>query len=73
MARIRKRLGGKREKEIATLMIRGFAAGDHLPWISRLLEWYYDPMYDYQIDLKHTKIVFTGNTDEVLEYLRSLG
>jgi tRNA 2-selenouridine synthase len=30
---------------------------------------YYDPMYDYQIKKKISRVVFKGNSDEVLAYL----
>jgi len=30
---------------------------------------YYDPMYDYQISKKKQRIVFQGNSQDVLAYL----
>ena len=38
-------------------------------FIQRLLEDYYDPMYDYQIEKTKIPIIFRGNSDEVLDFL----
>jgi tRNA 2-selenouridine synthase len=46
--------------------------GDHTdfyPVVEELLVNYYDPMYDYQIKKKISRVVFKGNSDEVLAYL----
>lgn len=72
LERIKKRLGLERFKEIHRLMLRAFESGqreDHLEWIASLLSNYYDPMYDYQLKQKATRIVFQGTPDEVSEYL----
>jgi tRNA 2-selenouridine synthase len=37
--------------------------------IEELLVDYYDPMYNYQIQKKMSRVVFKGNTEEVLSYL----
>ena len=34
-----------------------------------LLDWYYDPMYDYQLSRKEGRIVLRGGRREVAEYL----
>ncbi len=68
--RIRKRLGGERHRQIGAAMATGFQTGDHGAWIGLLLEWYYDPMYDYQLAAKRERIVFRGEADAVAEYLR---
>lgn len=80
IGRIAKRLGGQIYNEVVQQLeharmvqqSRG-EMEQHKEWIRSLLRHYYDPMYDYQIDLKHEKIVFCGNTEAVLDYLRSLG
>jgi acyl-coenzyme A synthetase/AMP-(fatty) acid ligase len=40
--------------------------------VEELLVNYYDPMYDYQIKKKISRVVFKGNSDEVLAYLSQL-
>ena len=73
--RIRKRLGGLRHREIRDLLHAAHESGDpeqHKAWIERLLREYYDPMYDYQILKRTARIVFRGNADDVLGYLRSI-
>ena len=70
---IRRRLGGDRHREVRSRMLQAFEGGDadaHRAWIGMLLDWYYDPMYDYQIGKKQHRVVFRGNADAVREYLR---
>jgi tRNA 2-selenouridine synthase len=43
----------------------------HLNWLSPLLEWYYDPMYEYQLECKADRIVYRGDWQECEEYLRA--
>ena len=69
--RIRKRLGGDRHRMIGAALDEGFRNGDHEAWIRLLLDWYYDPMYDYQLTSKQGRIVFRGGTEAVLQYLRT--
>ena len=69
---IRRRLGGDRHAQVRAQMRRAFENGDadaHRAWIGMLLDWYYDPLYDYQLSNKRDRIVFRGNRDAVLEYL----
>lgn len=76
LERIQKRLGGVRTLELKRFMkdasARSALSDDlsvHLPWINRLLEWYYDPRYDYGFLKKRELCVFRGSLDEVREYL----
>lgn len=75
LGRIRKRLGGVRYAEMASLLEQALNAhrrGDtelHRLWIRQLLEDYYDPMYHYQLSKKADRIVFRGESGEVLDYL----
>lgn len=74
-ARIRKRLGGARHREIGELLTAALANDDpdlHRAWIRRLLTDYYDPMYDYQIEAKQARIVYRGDGDAVAGYLAGL-
>ncbi len=72
LKRIRKRLGGERQSEVLASLEHGFANGDHDRWIAQLLEWYYDPMYDYQLSKKMVRVRFKGGADDVTEYLNAL-
>lgn len=76
LQRIKKRLGGKRYEELQKLFtqaLRSFLSTQDealfRPFIKRLLEDYYDPMYDYQIEKTDIPIVFRGNEKEVLDFL----
>ena len=74
LGRIQRRLGGTRYQHIAALMAEAFEqarAEPHRQWIRRLLEWYYDPMYDYQLARKEQRIVQCGPADEMAAYLRA--
>ncbi len=70
--RIRRRLGGLRHREVSQALARGFSDGHHEPWIQRLLEWYYDPMYDYQLAGKQDRVVVRGDQHTVMGFLDSL-
>lgn len=79
LARIRNRLGGERHAEILALMEKAFAAQAerqddslHRLWIRELLVKYYDPMYDYQLSQKQSRIIFRGQRDEVLAWCREM-
>ncbi|HEY8587367.1 MAG TPA: tRNA 2-selenouridine(34) synthase MnmH, partial [Rhodanobacter sp.] len=78
LANIVRRLGGERYSALDTIMQealqRQLADGDvdrHRDWIRMLLNDYYDPMYDYQLEQKAGRIIFRGNQREVVEYLRT--
>jgi tRNA 2-selenouridine synthase len=77
--KIQKRLGGERHKKLRQLAESALDEHEktgsteaHIPWVSSLLIDYYDPMYNYQIENKKDRIVFTGDQQEVNEYLLSL-
>ncbi len=76
LKKIQKRLGLERYKALLKLVNDALSKykkqGEHkgfYPVIEDLLVNYYDPMYDYQIKKKINRVVFKGNSDEVLEYL----
>lgn len=73
-----RRLGAERHKRLAVSMdaalheqMRSGNTDAHRDWISELLSEYYDPMYVYQRGLKASRIVFSGDRDEVLQALQS--
>lgn len=78
LSRIERRLGGVRYREIAGLMGASFRADAsgrreaHRLWIRRLLEYYYDPMYDYQLAGKKDRVVMRGNRREMTTYIETL-
>jgi len=78
MQRIQRRLGGLRYRvltdifeEASAIQRRNGSLEGFKPWIVYLLEEYYDPMYDYQIQKRTDRILFRGDHEEVLGYLKS--
>lgn len=73
--RVRKRLGGEQYATLSEQMERAIAAhraGDdtvHRVWIRSLLRDYYDPMYDYQGQKHHERVVFSGKAEDVRQFL----
>jgi tRNA 2-selenouridine synthase len=79
LGRIKKRLGGERLKRVAKLLAAGHEEQQengnpelHKKWVELLLSEYYDPMYDYQIEKGNRTVLFRGDSNEVLQYLRTL-
>jgi len=75
--RIRKRLGNERYERFTAMLRdawehqrRSGETEQHKVWIRALLSEYYDPMYDYQIERKKERIIFRGESEEILDYLR---
>lgn len=76
LARIQRRLGGLRYQRIAAQLDAALAAGPsaehlHKAWIGQLLHDYYDPMYDYQLAGKKTRIAMRGDAAQVAAYVES--
>jgi len=71
--RIERRLGGLRHREVQEKLAYGFANGKHEGWIERLLSWYYDPMYDYQLEKKLTRVVARGDTRAMRKFIADWG
>jgi len=72
--RIRKRLGSEHHIKIKALFKEAYEENNdegHKIWIEILLEKYYDPMYDYQIEKTSLPILFRGNKKEVLKFIAS--
>jgi len=74
--RILKRLGGEKHLELSGALESAWkyqlSSGDtarHKEWISSLLGEYYDPMYDYQIEKKRERVVFSGNEKDVFDFV----
>ena len=78
LGKIRKRLGGVRYQGLIKILENAlsqyYSSGGatlFLPIIETLLVDYYDPMYAYQINNKKDRIVFEGNSDEIVDFLES--
>jgi len=72
LQKIQKRLGGVRFQSLNELMVNALRLESeslHKQWISDILEFYYDPMYHYQIEKKKDKIIFTGNKQEIQNFI----
>ena len=79
LGRIRRRLGDALFREVAADMHEALKTQQgqgemdaHLQWIIKLLTHYYDPMYDYQLQKKLSRVVFRGNSQEFLRWAARL-
>lgn len=77
LGKIERRLGGLRHKQALIQMEDAIYQHQfhseskfHREWIQALLEQYYDPMYDYQLSKKTERIIFRGEDEAVLAFLR---
>lgn len=77
MDKIQRRLGGQRYNENKALLQNALhqqqSTGNmtaHKAWIAQLLSDYYDPMYDYQLEKKQSRIIYRGPAAEIYDYLR---
>ena len=78
LTRVQRRLGGQRFQEIhatmqAALEIHRLTGSTHLhrDWISRMLKEYYDPMYDYQRQLRKRTVKMHGDRFAVGQYIEA--
>ncbi len=72
LGRISRRLGELRARQLRAEVGQAFADGDavaHRHWIKHLLDWYYDPMYDYQLEKKLARVVLRGDADAIVAQL----
>ena len=76
--KVRKRLGSQRYQQLTSILTKAITQlkkGDlsvFLDVLKELMVQYYDPMYDYQLDLKKERIVFRGNKQACQTYLDAL-
>ncbi|CAI8382050.1 tRNA 2-selenouridine(34) synthase MnmH [Porticoccaceae bacterium] len=79
LLRVQKRLGGQRTKELLASMDSAIAIqhqdnfASHRDWLTGLTRDYYDPMYTYQLEKKKELVVFRGNREAVIDWLRAAG
>ena len=74
--KVRKRLGSERYaqlKQIQTVALSHQQNGllhHHINWLKPLLSEYYDPMYQYQLGQKLERIIFRGNNEQCLAFIK---
>ncbi len=74
---IRKRLGNASHQEIRAMLASALSRQRrhddlalHQQWIEALLVGYYDPMYDYQLAQKESRVIYRGIRDEVFAWYK---
>ena len=77
LERISRRLGGENFQQLKLSMEQALARPEtdfsaHREWISTLLSNYYDPMYEYQLGSKSTRVVFRGSRAELISWAAHL-
>lgn len=79
LLRIERRLGGERRRTISDALRAAFRArasdgqpdlAAHAVWVGQLLQWYYDPMYDHQLNGKLPRVVVRGDAETLRGYLQ---
>ena len=73
LGRIEKRLGRERYSIVKAKLetaLEHDTKSSHYDWIASLFNWYYDPMYEYQLERKLERIIFRGDVQAVREYLQ---
>jgi len=76
LQRILKRLGSERYLLLTSLLKNAYRVQQvsgsteaHKEWVQILLEEYYDPMYNYQIEKSPIPVIFRGNEQDILSFL----
>ena len=76
LKRINKRLGDLRYRQLLEIMQRALheqkQSGNselHLEWIAPLMEYYYDPMYSYQLQQKQPRVIFQGDRRSLVDFI----
>ena len=70
LKRIARRLGGLAYQQIDDMIHLAFEhQADHHQWVRTLLRDYYDPMYDYQLEGKASRVIYTGTFPQVQAFL----
>ncbi len=79
LLRIQKRLGTEKYQQLKSIMENALqqvdeqeAAALHRRWIECLLQDYYDPMYEYQMNKKLNRVIYRGYKDEFIAWASHL-
>jgi tRNA 2-selenouridine synthase len=77
--RIARRLGPSRHRQIREQLTEACRAQGkngnlelHEIWIEQLLTFYYDPMYDFQLEKDRRTVIYRGSLEAVEGYLKSI-
>lgn len=76
LLRVKKRLGSELTREILSLMEAAIQRQhadnfrSHRDWLRAITVNYYDPMYLYQLDKRNERVVFRGDHQSVIEWLK---
>lgn len=76
LLRLKKRLGSQRTNEIAVMITSAVQRqhtdnfSSHRDWLRAITVGYYDPMYLYQLDKRKDRVVFRGDQQSVIQWLR---
>jgi len=80
LGRIQRRLGGERYKKLSALVpaavneIRVSASPDAMNEIVRtLLHDYYDPLYAHKMIGREQQVIFSGSSDEIVDWVNTRG
>ena len=75
LLKIKNRLGEQHFTTIYNKIEYSFSkykkTSSHKTWISDLLKYYYDPIYDYQLTQKDHRCVFRGDIQDVTDFFNS--
>jgi tRNA 2-selenouridine synthase len=76
LSSISRRLGGAMTETVRNEMAQAFSTSElaferHAPWISLLLEKYYDQLYEHSLKMNQRRIVFEGNWKECRDFISS--
>ena len=79
MSRITRRLGSEKYTKVSSIFEsalneqkRSGSYDGYREWVKFLLEEYYDPMYDYQIQKRSHMVSFRGDAQEIQNYIEKL-
>lgn len=76
LMRIQRRLGSERTNEILAMIKSAIEQqhtdnfSSHKNWLRAITVDYYDPMYLYQLNKRKDRVVFTGNQENVIQWLQ---
>ena len=80
LSRIQKRFGPERYATASALLEQALEKHridddieSYRPFIVMLLEQYYDPMYDYQLERRDTEVLFRGDAVVIADWIESTG
>ncbi|NUM88750.1 MAG: tRNA 2-selenouridine(34) synthase MnmH [Bdellovibrionales bacterium] len=75
LARIRDRLGGMNHGQLDAAVRAAFSrptpsAEEHVAWVQRLLELYYDPLYRHSLERNESPVIFSGSAKDLMKWFQ---